>query len=106
MLEHGVSNAQTRADLIAELGARYLWWERDRIAEVSPRRIVAQIMDIGDYDDLRRIERVLGREPLCDALANALPGWFRPRSWSYWHLRLHLREPGEASPAMPARTFS
>lgn len=95
----------TPESLLRALGTKYLWWERQRIADVPSRRIVAQIMDIGDYDDIEQAVRILGFEPFIDALRNAQPGWFRPRSWSYWHLRLRLREPGEPSPPIPTRRF-
>ncbi len=90
-------------NVLAAMGRRYLWWERDRIDAVPPRRIVAQLMNIGDYDDVLAVLSLLGEAPFRDALANAEAGWFSPKSWSYWHLRLGLREPGESSPPLPAR---
>lgn len=87
------------------LGMRYLWWERERMDSVPLRRIVAQIMDIGDYDDIESAFKRLGPAPFRDAIQHALPGWFRPRSWSYWHLRLGLRKPGAPTPPRPTRTY-
>lgn len=102
-----LDRANSRDDdaFVRTIGTRYLWWERQRIDAVPIRRILAQIMDIGDYDDIECAIDRLGPAPFVDAIEHALPGWFRPRSWSYWHLRLGLRGPGEPTPAMPVRTY-
>lgn len=100
-----VSSDPQRARLLHELATRYLWWERGRVSELSARRVVAQIMDVGEYDDIERAIDLFGEAVFLDALAHAQAGWFRPRSWSYWHLRLRLRAPGESSPPLPTRSY-
>ena len=87
------------------LGRRYIWWQRQDIESVPTRRIVAQIMDLGDWDDVLRAMRAVGEEAFRDALLHAEPGWFRPRSWTYWHLRLGLRKPAELMPPLPTRSL-
>ena len=94
-----------RDPLLDVLGKKYLWWMRERIDQVPSRRIIAQVMDIGTDEDVTSALDALGAEPFRDAIEHADPGWFRPRSWSFWHLRLGLREPGEPSPPLPTRTF-
>jgi hypothetical protein len=88
---------------LTTMARRYLWWQKAQAAVLPRRRILAQVMNIGDYDDVLHMLDLLGEAPFRDALVNAQAGWFNPRSWSYWHLRLGLREPGEASPPLPLR---
>lgn len=83
---------------------KYLWWKTPEAALKSPRRIVAQIMDIGDYDDVQAIASRLGDDVLRATIAHAVAGEFSARSWHYWHYRLKLAKLDEV-PNMPSRTF-
>jgi hypothetical protein len=85
------------------LAKTYVWWKSPLDKTLSQRRVVAQLMDIGDFDDVRLFAGERGEGPFFDALQNAEPGWFSPRSWKYWHLRLRMMAPGDATPAMPTR---
>ena len=68
----------------------------------TPERVVAQVMNLGDYDDVQAVVVALGDEYLREILRKAEAGQFDERSWTYWHYRLDLAEPG-AVPSMPAR---
>ena len=68
-----------------------------------PDRLIAQVMDIGSYEDVQDLVRLVGTGRLQDVLLRAEAGWFRPRSWSYWHYRLRLTQPGDDPPPMPKR---
>jgi len=83
--------------------ARYLWWEKPGDATRRPLRIVAQVMNMGDFEDVQRLLAVLGAKVFREALAKAEPGWFNDRSWSYWSYRLGLTAAGEPLPPMPER---
>jgi hypothetical protein len=89
-------------DLIAELRRRYIWWAPIGDQPHAPERIIAQVMNIGTYEDIRRLETTLGFERLADIMRHAAPGWINPRSWSFWRGRL-ARETAKAIPAMPPR---
>ncbi len=99
-------------DLIAALkglAARYIWWKTPDEAIAAPRRVIARVMDIGDYGDVQRLASLVGDDALSEALTEAEPGWFSPRSWVYSILgllrhRLCLAVPGEDPPA-PWRSF-
>ncbi len=91
------------AETLTAMARRYMWWEKERAATIPRRRVLAQLMNVGDYDDVLRVLDLVGEAPFCDALTNAQAGWFNPRSWSYWHLRLGLRQPGEQTPPLPLR---
>ncbi len=89
--------------LLRRLARKYVWWLSPSQAMARPRLVAGQVMNLGDYDDALALEAALGRERLADALRNADPGRFSPRSWSYWHYRLGLAAPGRVPP-LPRRT--
>lgn len=102
------ANARTnysREEVLIRLAPRYLWWTLDGPEDERTRRTLAQIMNLGTYEDIRAIEAAFDREELVAVLAHAEPGWFSPRSWEFWRGRLGLSaEPGlSANP--PRRSF-
>lgn len=84
---------------------RYIWWETPEEALRRPLRVIAQVMNIGDYDDVQRLIAAVGTGPFREAIQGAEPGWFSERSWTYWCYRLGLTAPGETVPGMPRRTY-
>jgi hypothetical protein len=89
-------------ELIAKLARKYIWWTPVGDAPPTPDRVIAQVMDIGGYDDIRRMETALGFERLADVMIAAAPGWISPRSWSFWRGRL-ARETRRTIPEQPPR---
>lgn len=87
---------------LKRLARRYVWWKTPDDALEQPRRIVAQVMNIGTWDDAESMRRELGDEVLRDALAHADAGQFNARSWAWWHYRLDVAQPG-ALPPLPQR---
>jgi hypothetical protein len=88
--------------LIAELRRRYVWWEPIGDEPHSEVRIIAQAMNLGTFDDIRRLEQTLGSDRLADVMLQAEPGWFSDRSWEFWRGRLSLAL-GKAIPEEPPR---
>lgn len=86
------------------LAQRYLWWKTPEEVAAHPEQLIAQIMNIGAWDDVAALESEVGPERLCAVLIHAQPGQFSARSWQFWHLRLHLADI-EHIPALPKRTF-
>ena len=86
------------------MARKYVWWLRPAEALEQPFRVVSQVMELGDYDDVCRVETALGRKALVSALRQAEPGRFSPPSWAYWHYRLRLARPG-AVPPLPRRAI-
>ena len=78
-------------ETLREFASKYIWWDSPEQAINQPARVVAQVMDIGVFDDCRILERVFGVEYLQHVLSIAEPGWFRGRSWSWWHARFGLK---------------
>jgi hypothetical protein len=87
------------------IAARYIWWESPEEALRRPVRVLAQVMDKGDFRDIVHLFSRLGPAPFREAIAVAEPGWFGPRAWHYWHYRLGIVLPGEEVPDLPRRTF-
>jgi hypothetical protein len=56
-------------------------------------------MATGSLEEQRDVEHAYGRAALREALVNASPGVFDPRSWNYWLLVLHL----DRTTPLPAR---
>jgi hypothetical protein len=90
----------TRAEIDA-LARRYLWWEPPSGSH-SAVRTVAQIMNLGTYEDILRLESLLPSEDLLRVMANAQPGWLSPRSWEFWRGRLG----GNLPETPPVRSFA
>lgn len=92
-------------ELLTAFARKYIWWMTPDEAVTLPERVVAQVMNIGDYDDVQALATLAGDDYLRLVLRRAEIGQFTPRSWAYWHYRLGLAEPDEVPP-MPARTLA
>ena len=90
---------------LRRMARKYVWWLPPAQALARPDLIVSQVMNLGDYSDVRALEAVLGRERLAEVLRAAEPGRFSPRSWSYWHYRLGLAAQRRV-PRLPQRTLA
>ena len=88
---------------ILMLAKKYCWWKSPADAAKDPLRIVAQVMNLGDFDDLVSMVDCQGEGSLREALLHAEPGMFNPRSWAYWHYRLGVISCDEAPPPLPVR---
>jgi hypothetical protein len=89
-------------DLLAQWASKYIWWKTPEDSLLAPERIIAQVMELGDYDDVLRLVEEAGEETLRDILRCAEAGQFSPRSWAYWHYRLGVSEAGHL-PGLPQR---
>jgi transposase len=89
---------------LRRMARKYVWWLPPAQALERPHLVASQIMNLGDYGDVRALEAVLDRERLAEVLRAAEPGRFSPRSWSYWHHRLGLA-PQKRVPRLRQRTL-
>jgi hypothetical protein len=85
------ASADVVAALVSELERTYIWWRPSGDRPFSQERIVAQAMNLGTYEDIRRMEAVLGHDRLATVMRRAQPGWFSDRSWEFWRGRLSHR---------------
>jgi predicted amidohydrolase YtcJ len=88
---------------LRRMAAKYIWWKTPDEAMRYPRRVVTQVMNIGDYGDVQTLFHALGDAAFRDALAAAEAGELSEKSWIYWHLRLGLCSTQEACPPLPMR---
>ena len=102
-MQHKVYNAE---DLIAELGRKYVWWAPVGEQPHAQERIIAQVMNLGTYDDIRRLEDTAGLERLAEIMLNAAPGWLSDRSWEFWRGRLSVALGKEMPAEPPRRSFN
>jgi hypothetical protein len=96
---------QTQWQLLSRWASRYIWWKTPEAALQHPERIISQVMDIGDYDDVLEMLRAFGEDVPRHILQHAEAGMLSPRSWAYWHYRLGLAQPGIVPP-LPQRRVS
>lgn len=86
------------------LARKYVWWKTPDDAVAMPERVIAQVMNIGDYDDVQALASEVGEDVLREVLVHAEAGQFDERSWTYWHYRLGLAGVGKVPP-LPVRRF-
>ena len=85
--------------------SKYIWWKTPAEAVAMPERVIAQVMNIGDYADVQALVAQVGDEVLREVLTHAQAGQFNERSWAYWHYRLDLSSVGHVPP-LPVRRFA
>lgn len=91
-------------EVLRRLAPRYIWWKSLDEALRHPQRIIAQVMNMGDWDDIVFLIGQFDDDTLRDVIGAAEIGQFNPRAWHYWHYRLGLATYGEVPP-LPDRRF-
>ncbi len=92
-----------RTDLLAEFASRYIWWRDEH--PPSDDRVIAQVMNLGTYDDIRRLEACYEPDELRGVMLRAAPGWIGERSWDLWRGRLAFAGAGPIPEIPPRRSF-
>lgn len=87
------------------LASKYVWWKPPDEAVANPARVIAQVMNVGDYADVLALAADVGDDVLRDVLAHAEAGQLSERSWAYWHYRLGLAEVDRVPP-LPKRRLA
>ena len=80
----GRERGPERRRMLIRLAGRYIWWKKSEDAVRFPDRVLAQVMDIGTFEDCRAVRTAFGDERLRQVMCGAEPGWFRARSWAFW----------------------
>lgn len=89
-------------ELLLGLAGKYIWWLSAEDSMEYPARVIAQVMNIGVFDDVARLLDAFGEDCLQLVLQQSEAGQFNGRSWHYWHYRLGLAEPNQVPP-LPVR---
>jgi hypothetical protein len=87
---------------LEELARRLMWWVSPAEAFQNPRRLLAQVMAWGAWEDIAKARRIWGQDEFRQVLLAPIPGIFDKRSWSYWHRMLGLLP----VPPLPTRQLS
>lgn len=98
-----MSDTDTNALPLRQLARKYLWWKLPDGSPPSARRVIAQVMNIGDFSDVAGLIEAVGEEAFRNVLLSAEPGELSERSWAYWHYRLRMITPDEEPPPLPGR---
>ena len=94
----------TSTNSFKQLASKYIWWKTVDEAVAMPERVMAQVMNIGDYADVQTLAHLVGDDALRGVIAHAQAGQFSQHSWAYWHYRLGLASL-EQVPPLPMRKF-
>lgn len=100
-----IATGQIDLDALRRLAVKYVWWKTPDEAVSMPERVIAQVMNMGDYADVQTLARQIGDDVLRDVLTHAQAGQFGERSWAYWNYRLGLASVDHVPP-IPTRRFS
>jgi hypothetical protein len=105
MIMETISAHRIPKELLSELERTFFWWEPVGSQPRSDARILAQAMSMAGFEDVLRLEQVLGHDLLAETMLVAEPGWIDERSWEFWRGRL-LRATGRRIPdTSPRRSF-
>ena len=63
-------------EIINSLASRYIWWKSPEEAALMTERVIAQVMNIGDYADVLKLVNAVGEDVLRDVWENAQAGQF------------------------------
>ena len=94
------------AALLRRLSLTYCWDMKREDALLQPLRVLRRAMDFAVWDDILVMEAIVGKPLLTETLKTAPMGAMRPKSWSFWHVRLRLRDPDGEIPPEPSDRFA
>lgn len=100
-----MEHENNKLDLLLQLAKKYIWWKTPDEAITYPNRIIAQVMDIGDWYDVEKLYSSVGEERFKEVLQSAEIGQFSFKSWNFWHLKLKLVNSVTKMPDLPVRRF-
>lgn len=62
-------------DLLKQMAKNYIWWKTPDEAIKYPNRIIAQVMDVGDWYDVEKLIAAVGKKTIYGSITNC-------RSWA------------------------
>jgi len=60
---------QIDRDVLKRLASKYVWWKTPDEAVDIPDRVIAQVMNIGDYADVQQLVHQVGDDVLREVIA-------------------------------------
>ncbi|MCM0020137.1 MAG: hypothetical protein NBV67_09100 [Tagaea sp.] len=81
---------------LRKLARKVVWWMAPDEALADPRRVIAQTLQWGDFDDMAVLRGHFGDRKIAEVLKSAPDGVLDRRSWSLWSLafRIKAKPPG------------
>jgi hypothetical protein len=86
---------------LLSMAQRVVWFKDPTETLADPVHFLAHVMTYGTMEDLRALQGIVGPNDYREALEQAPPGVFDPRSWAYWNLRCGITP----TPPLPERSF-
>jgi len=83
---------------LKQVANKLIWWQSPDISVKNTKRLITQIMEYGNLEDVLAMFHFFSHEEITDALDNPLPGIITVKSWSFWHIFL-----GKSVPPLPKR---
>jgi len=87
---------------LRDLARTYIWWMTPEQAMENPKRVMAQVMNLGTGQDREVLESLVDAETLKSVLQGAKAGWFTQKRWIFWHVRLKVCD-SDKVPPLPKR---
>ena len=78
----------TEQGVLKRLASKYIWWKTPEEAVAMPERVIAQVMNLGDYADAHELAELLGDAALINVLSHAQGGQFNDRSYEWFKPKL------------------
>lgn len=86
-----------------KLASKYVWWSPpEHVLENQVDRLVANVMELGTWEDANRLLAEVGRDRFISVLDAPPPGIVSAKSLAFWHRR--LGRPGDP-PKPTVRSF-
>ncbi|HDN27932.1 MAG TPA: hypothetical protein ENG03_12730 [Thioploca sp.] len=83
---------------LKQVASRLIWWQPPEISIKNSKRLITQVMEYGNLEDVQAMLYDINREEIIDALDNPLPGVMTAKSWHFWHIYF-----GKPVPPLPKR---
>ena len=88
-----------KSSILKHLAQRYVWWNTSEWAIAHADILIANVMNLGNWDDIQTLRKEVGDEILKTVLQRSPAGYFTYRSWDYWHIKFQINP----IPSLPTR---
>jgi hypothetical protein len=102
MIKQDCKYSQSQINFLERMAQKYIWWQTVDESIQLPDRIIAQVMNIGLFEDWNDLYTNFNSHELIYILQHAECGWFNNRSWYFWHNSL-FGDTLDSVPPLPSR---
>ena len=79
------SPGREQSTTVHYVAQKLIWWQQPAETLKNPLRLVAQVMTLGTWEDVKTAQAAFGKTIFQAVLENPPAGVFDPASWVYWH---------------------